>query len=93
MRVQRAAMCCSLPDVLGKVSSSCDGSIGACLSASFFLVSNFFYLFLFFSVRNWALPALMKADYIQGCSGVGTAFPYLFALVTLFEDMGSKRLR
>jgi len=28
----------------------------------------------------------------QGCSGVGTAFPHLFALVTLFEDVGSKRL-
>jgi len=23
----------------------------------------------------------------QGCSGVGTAFPHLFALVTLLEDL------
>jgi len=30
--------------------------------------------------------------YLQGCSGVGTDFPHLFALVTLLEDVGSKQL-
>jgi len=29
----------------------------------------------------------MLHAYNQGCSGVGTAFPHLFALVTLLEDL------
>jgi len=44
----------------------------------------------------------VRITYIQGCSGVGTAFPHLFlawervptffALATLLQDVGSKRL-
>jgi len=30
---------------------------------------------------------------MQGCNGVGKAFPHPFALVTLLEDVGSKRLQ